>query len=287
MYRSHDGAAPRLGLIAGNRVLNVAAGGGPPTLAEAMSIPASELRSRLDSVLARGVEGSDLAGVSMAAPIDRQEVWASGVTYLRSRDARMEESTQKDVYDLVYEAERPEIFMKATPSRVSGPGERIAVRRDSTWDVPEPELALAVNADGEIIGYTIGNDVSSRSIEGENPLYLPQAKVYSHCAALGPVVMLAWEVADPNGLGIRLTIRRDGKVHFTGETSTNQIHRPLAELVDFLMRDNEFPDGVFLMTGTGIIPPSEFTLEHGDDVEIEIEGIGSLRNPVIRLGQGA
>lgn len=287
MYRPQDGGAPRLGLIVGDRVLDVATGAGPQTLAEAMSIPAADLRSRLEAVAARGGEGVRLADASLAAPIDRQEVWASGVTYLRSRDARMEESTQKDVYDLVYEAERPEIFMKATPSRVSGPGERIAVRRDSTWDVPEPELALAVNAAGEIIGYTIGNDVSSRSIEGENPLYLPQAKVYSHCAALGPVVALAWEIANPNDLGIRLTIRRGGNVHFTGETSTNQIHRPLAELVEFLRRDNEFPDGVFLMTGTGIIPPSEFTLEHGDDVEIEIEGIGSLRNPVIRLGRGA
>lgn len=287
MYRTQDGGAPRLGLIAGDRVLDVAANGGPATLSAAMSMPAAELRSSLDAVARQGDAGTALAGVSLAAPIDMQEVWASGVTYLRSRDARMEESTQKDVYDLVYEAERPEIFMKATPSRVSGPGERIAVRRDSTWDVPEPELALAVNAGGEVIGYTVGNDVSSRSIEGENPLYLPQAKVYSHCAALGPIVALAWELENPNDLAIRLTIRRNGKVHFSGETSTNQIHRPFAELVDFLMRDNEFPDGVFLMTGTGIIPPSEFTLEHGDDVEIEVEGIGALRNPVIRLGRGA
>lgn len=287
MYRTQDGGTPRLGLISGERVLDVAANGGPTSLAAAMSMPASELRAALDDAAGRREGGSALASVSLAAPIDRQEVWASGVTYLRSRDARMEESTQKDVYDLVYEAERPEIFMKATPSRVSGPGERIAVRRDSTWDVPEPELALAVNARGEIIGYTVGNDVSSRSIEGENPLYLPQAKVYSHCAALGPVVALAWEIPNANDLGIRLTIRRNGQSHFTGETSTNQIHRPFEELVEFLMRDNEFPDGVFLMTGTGIIPPSEFTLEHGDDVEIEIEGIGALRNPVIRLGRGA
>ncbi|MGI9255151.1 MAG: fumarylacetoacetate hydrolase family protein, partial [Thermomicrobiales bacterium] len=223
--------------------------------------------------------------VELAAPVDAQEVWASGVTYLRSRDARMEESTQKSVYDLVYDAERPELFLKATPSRVSGPGEEIAVRRDSTWDVPEPELALALSPDGEIVGYTIGNDVSSRSIEGENPLYLPQAKVYSKCAALGPVVALTWEITDPNDLGITLVIRRNGAEHFRGTTSTNQIHRRLEELVGYLYRDNDFPYGAFLMTGTGIIPPSEFTLEHGDEVEIEIDGIGSLRNPVIRLGR--
>jgi 2-dehydro-3-deoxy-D-arabinonate dehydratase len=220
----------------------------------------------------------------MAAPIDRQEVWAAGVTYRRSRDARMEESSQKDVYDRVYEADRPELFLKATPGRVSGPDEAIAVRGDSTWDVPEPELALVLNRGGETVGYTIGNDVSSRSIEGENPLYLPQAKVYAACAALGPAITLAWEIADPSNLPIRLTIQRDGGIHFEGETSTDQMHRRFADLVGYLRRYNEFPAGVVLMTGTGIIPPAEFTLEDGDEVEIAIEGIGVLRNPVVRLG---
>lgn len=224
-----------------------------------------------------------IATFELAAPIDQQEVWASGVTYLRSRDARMEESTQRDVYDIVYEAERPELFFKATASRVSGPGEVIGIRADSTWDVPEPELALVINTDGEIVGYTIGNDVSSRSIEGENPLYLPQAKVYAKCAAVGPQITLVWELEDVGNLVIRLVIKRDGQVLFDGNTATSQIHRPLEELVTFLRRHNDFPAGVILMTGTGIIPPSEFTLQDGDLVEITIDGIGTLRNHVVRL----
>lgn len=282
-YRAAAGAASRLGYIAGDRVIDLGAAGGPATMTDALTMSGAALRKATEA--AASTAGVALAGGSLLAPVDQQEVWASGVTYLRSRDARMEESTQKSVYDLVYDAERPELFLKATPSRVSGPGQEIAVRRDSTWDVPEPELALALNDRGEILGYTIGNDVSSRSIEGENPLYLPQAKVYAKCAALGPVIALAWEVADPYGLGITLVIRRNGAEHFRGETSTSQIHRKLEELVEYLFRDNDFPHGAFLMTGTGIIPPSEFTLEHGDDVEISIEGIGSLRTPVIRLGR--
>lgn len=284
LYRTDANAEPRLGLVAGDRVIDVAAAGGPATLAEAMVLSASDLRARLESVAA-SENGIAVDDVSFTAPIDRQEVWASGVTYLRSRDARMEESTQKSAYDLVYDAERPELFMKGTARRVSGPGEPVAVRRDSTWDVPEPELVLAINPAGEILGYSVGNDVSSRSIEGENPLYLPQAKVYDQCAALGPSIALAWEIDDPRSLPISLTIYRDGLVAFTGETSTDQIHRRFDELVEFLLRDNSFPDGVFLMTGTGIVPPSEFTLEHNDEVEIAIEGIGVLRNPVVRHGR--
>ena len=245
---------------------------------------AGDLRARLDAVKANGGDGIPLSAVTLAAPIDRQEVWAAGVTYLRSRDARMEESTAaKSAYDLVYEADRPEIFFKATPSRVSGPGEPVAIRGDSTWDVPEPELALAINRDGEIIGYTIGNDMSSRSIEGENPLYLPQAKMYRQCAGLGPSIALEWELGDVRDRAIRLVIRRGDEAIFDGETSTSQIHRTFADLVGYLRRHNDFPHGVFLMTGTGIIPPSEFTLEDGDDVEIAIDGIGALRNPVVRL----
>jgi 2-dehydro-3-deoxy-D-arabinonate dehydratase len=284
LYRTTDAAGPLLGLIEGDRVLSVAATGGPATLADALAMPASDLQARLEAVKSTAGDGISLSTVTLAAPVDRQEVWAAGVTYLRSRDARMEESTSaKSAYDLVYEAERPEIFFKATPSRVSGPGESIAIRGDSTWDVPEPELALVVNRDGEIVGYTIGNDVSSRSIEGENPLYLPQAKFYSKCAALGPVIALDWEIGDIKNRTIRLVIRRGGEVLFDGDTSTSQIHRTFDDLVGYLRRCNEFPAGVVLMTGTGIIPPSEFTLEDGDDVEIAIDGIGSLRNPVVRL----
>jgi 2-dehydro-3-deoxy-D-arabinonate dehydratase len=284
LYRTDANAVPLRGLFVWDRVLGVAAAGGPASLAEAMVLPGAELRARLEAVAASG-DGPAVSDVSFAAPIDRQDVWASGVTYLRSRDARMEESTQKSVYDLVYDAERPELFMKGTARRGAGPGEPVAVRRDSSWDVPEPELVLAINPAGEIIGYTVGNDVSSRSIEGENPLYLPQAKVYDRCAALGPVIALAWEVPHPRALPIALTIYRDGMVAFSGQTSTDQIHRTFEELVEFLLRDNSFPDGVFLMTGTGVVPPSEFTLEHNDEVEIAIEGIGVLRNPVVRHGR--
>jgi 2-dehydro-3-deoxy-D-arabinonate dehydratase len=283
LYHTAKGATPKLGLIDGDQVIDVAASGGPQSLAQALQLSAAELRTQLEAARSRGGQASMLATFELAAPIDEQEVWASGVTYLRSRDARMEESTQKNVYDIVYEAERPELFYKATKSRVSGPGDEIGIRGDSTWDVPEPELALVINREGEIVGYTIGNDVSSRSIEGENPLYLPQAKVYSKCAAVGPHVALAWELADVSNLTIRLVINRDGKVFFDGSTATSQIHRRLDELVTYLRRDNEFPAGVILMTGTGVIPPSEFTLENGDVVEISIDGIGTLQNPVVRL----
>ena len=166
---------------------------------------------------------------------------------------------------------------------MSGSGEAVAIRGDSTWDVPEPELVLVLNVRGEIVGYTVGNDVSSRSIEGENPLYLPQAKVYAQCAGLGPWITLASEVANPNALPIRLVIERGGATHFEGETSTAQIHRTFDDLTSYLFRHNRFPEGVFLMTGTGIIPPAEFTLEDGDVVKITIEGVGTLHNPVIRL----
>jgi len=283
-YRTVADQPPALGLIDGDRVLDVAAAGGPASLGESLRLPLSELRSRLDAARRAAGGGPPLSEVELAAPIDEQEVWAAGVTYVRSRDARMEESSQKDVYDLVYDAARPELFLKATPNRVSGPGEPVAIRGDSTWDVPEPELVLVLNSAGETVGYTIGNDVSSRSIEGANPLYLPQAKMYAQCAALGPWIGLAWEVANPRALSIRLTIRRDGADRFRGDTATDQIHRTFEDLVRYLWLHNEFPSGVFLMTGTGIIPPSEFTLEDGDEVEITIDGLGSLRNPVVRLG---
>jgi len=276
---------PRFGLVTGNRVIDLVQHGGPQSLTEALQMSLEELRAALRSAADASETSLSLEDVTLRAPIDHQEVWAAGVTYSRSRDARMEESSQKDVYDRVYEADRPELFLKATPNRVSGPGEPVAIRSDSNWDVPEPELALCVNAHGEIVGYTIGNDVSSRTIEGDNPLYLPQAKVYSRCAALGPVVATVEELADASNLEIQLTIRRDGAELFTGSTSTSQMHRTLSDLLTYLMRNNEFPAGVFLMTGTGIVPPSEFTLQDGDEVTISIEQIGSLVNPVVRLTQ--
>ena len=224
---------------------------------------------------ARGVE-------AILAPVDRQEVWAAGVTYRRSRDARKDESTVADVYDRVYEAERPELFFKAPGWRVADPGDAIGVRRDSTWDVPEPELGVVVAADGGIAGWVIGNDVSSRSIEGENPLYLPQAKVYERSCALGPCLVPRDAVALP--AGIHLRIERDGAPAFEGSTSTSEIVRSFEDLVAALTRALRFPDGAVLLTGTGVVPGSDFTLRPGDSVEIRIEGLGTLRNPVISVG---
>jgi 2-dehydro-3-deoxy-D-arabinonate dehydratase len=220
---------------------------------------------------------------SLLAPIDGEtEVWAAGVTYKRSEEARMEESGTPDIYAKVYTAKRPELFFKANPRRVAGLDAPIVIRADSTWDVPEPELALVVNAHAEIIGYTIGNDMSSRSIEGENPLYLPQAKVYAGCCALGPGITPAWEVSNPYNLTIRLTIERDGQVSWQGETSTSELNRRFDELVTYLFLEDDFPDGVILCTGTPLVPGSQFTLQPGDIVQITINQLGTLRNPVVR-----
>jgi len=284
-FRAANGA-PRLGLVVGDVVHDVAALGGPATLGAALSLASTALRTALGAVAsaATAQSGTRLADLTLLAPVDEQEVWAAGVTYLRSRNARMEESVSaKSAYDLVYEADRPEIFFKANAARVADPGTAVAIRGDSTWDVPEPELALVVTSGGEIVGYTIGNDVSSRSIEGANPLYLPQAKVYDRCAALGPVIALAWEVDDILNKAITLAIHRGGAQVFAGATSTNQIHRTLADLIAYLFRNNAHPRGAILMTGTGIVPDAPFTLEGGDEVTIAIEGIGTLVNPVIRL----
>jgi 2-dehydro-3-deoxy-D-arabinonate dehydratase len=280
-YVVSNDEAPRFGLVVGDRVVDLEQSTGIASLAQALKMPASQLRAALQPAgTTKG--GHALDDVDLRAPIDEQEVWAAGVTYLRSRDARMEESTQRDVYDQVYDADRPELFLKATPNRVAGPNEPIAIRGDSGWDVPEPELAILLNAHRELIGYTIGNDVSSRSIEGENPLYLPQAKVYSRSAALGPVVFTVDELPDASNLDISLTIRRDDKDLFHDMTSTSRMHRTLYDLIDYLHRFNEFPNGVYLMTGTGIVPPLEFTLQAGDEVSIVIEPIGVLVNSVVR-----
>jgi 2-dehydro-3-deoxy-D-arabinonate dehydratase len=275
-------AETRFGLIVGDQVIDVAAAGGPSAEAEALTMGREAMLTALNAAAASG-SGVPLESVTFAAPIDAQEVWAAGVTYLRSRNARMEESSQSDVYDRVYDADRPEIFLKATPSRVVGPGGAVGIRSDSGWDVPEPELVLLINAGGEVVGYTIGNDVSSRSIEGENPLYLPQAKVYAQCAGLGPTVVLTDEITDPTDLPIKLEILRGGEVLFSEETGTSRMHRTFEDLVSYLFRGNAFPAGVFLMTGTGIVPPSEFTLKDGDSVTITIEPIGALTNPVERI----
>ena len=222
-----------------------------------------------------------LSSLEFLAPVDRQEVWAAGVTYKRSKVARQEESKgAAHFYDLVYSAARPELFLKATPERVVGHGAKIRVRADSKWNVPEPELTLVVSPDLRIVGFTVGDDVSSRDIEGENPLYLPQAKVYAGSASVGPFVTLAKDMPPLAEVGIKLVIRRGGKVGFEGTTSVSQMARTPEDLVSWLGRENEFPHGVLLMTGTGIVPPDEFSLTSGDVVDITIDGIGTLTNPV-------
>jgi 2-dehydro-3-deoxy-D-arabinonate dehydratase len=219
---------------------------------------------------------------SPLAPIGSQEVWAAGVTYFRSRDARMEESHDAgggSFYDRVYSAERPELFFKATPHRVAGPNQPVRIRRDSTWNVPEPELTLAINSHGRIIGYTIGNDMSSRDIEGDNPLYLPQAKTYDGCCALGPGILITDEPL-PASTAIRLSIARGEAECFTGTTTLAELKRSPQELVGHLFRESSFPSGCFLLTGTGIVPPPTFTLAAGDTINITIDGIGTLTNRV-------
>ena len=222
-----------------------------------------------------------LAQAQWLAPIGSQEVWAAGVTYLRSRDARIEES--KDAgggtfYDRVYDAERPEIFFKAMPHRVSGSGGAVRIRRDSRWNVPEPELVLAINAHGAIFGYTIGTDMSSRDIEGENPLYLPQAKVYRGCCALGPGLVVREPL--PVDSAIRIEILRAGSSVFSGQTALSQMKRTLPELAGWLTREDDFPHGAYLLTGTGVVPPNDFTLAPHDEIRISIDGLGTLVNSV-------
>jgi len=221
--------------------------------------------------------------VTFLAPVDRQEIWAAGVTYKRSQVARMEESeTAASHYDRVYTADRPELFFKATPSRVSGPGEPVRVRFDSNWSVPEPELALMVSPEKKLVGFTVGNDMSARDIEGENPLYLPQAKFYSQCCGLGPCVMIPEKPLDRAGTQIVLSIMRGGNEVFLGETDIDQMARSFEDLIGWLGKENDFPRGAILLTGTGIVPPDDFTLENGDEVSITITGIGTLTNPVVK-----
>ena len=226
-------------------------------------------------------DGVAVEQVKQLPPVDAQEVWAAGVTYKRSKEAREEESAgAAHFYDLVYTAPRPELFFKATARRVVGPGDFVQIRADARWSVPEPEVALVVSPALKIVGFTIGNDMSSRDIEGENPLYLPQAKLYNGSCALGPVVTLAEALPPRDQVAIRLTIRRAGAVAFEGSTGLAAMKRSFEDLVSWLGRDNSFPDGVVLLTGTGLVPPDNFTLAHGDEVSIEVAGIGRLVNVV-------
>jgi len=275
-FSKGPGQTPRVGIVEGNRIKPL----GPGVEALCDLLNGGDILEKL-----KGPFDTELSldSVRLLSPIDHQEVWGAGVTYERSKVARQEESEQGgSFYDLVYTADRPELFFKATPSRVVGPGEPIRVRQDTKWCVPEPELTLVLSPKMEIVGYTIGNDVSARDIEGVNPLYLPQAKVYDACCSLGPVITLASAMPPIAEVEIRLEIERAGKVAIRDKTSLSRMARTLSELVDWLGRENRYPDGVFLLTGSGIVPPDDFSLEPGDLVRISIDGIGTLENPVIR-----
>jgi 2-dehydro-3-deoxy-D-arabinonate dehydratase len=234
------------------------------------------------SIVQRGARAEDISTASILPPIESQEVWAAGVTYYRSRSARIEESKDAgggDFYDRVYSAPRPELFFKATGRRVVGPGAKVRIRGDANWSVPEPELTLLISPAGTILGYTIGNDMSSRDIEGENPLYLPQAKIYDGSCALGPCIYLTSEPL-PATTAIAIEILRNGQPAFSGSTALTELKRDPQTLVSYLFRDNSFPQGCFLMTGTGVVPPDSFTLAGGDRIRITIEPIGTLVNDV-------
>ena len=245
-------------------------------------IALDDLHIHLSSIIAAGSPVDLTAPPNLEAPIENQEVWAAGVTYFRSRSARIEESKDAgggDFYDRVYAAERPELFFKAVAHKVAGPNSEVRIRRDATWSVPEPELALLVNPRGQIIGYTIGNDMSSRDIEGTNPLYLPQAKVYDRSCALGPGILIQLQPMPPS-TQIQMEILRSGSTEFSASVALTELKREPATLVEYLFRDQSFPHGCFLLTGTGIVPPDSFTLQRSDEVRISIDSIGTLVNQV-------
>ncbi len=277
-YARADDPEARLG-VAHDGVRPVESAG----VGDLLARPLDEIRRVVgDAVQAPPVHGE----VMLLPPVDgRMEVWAAGVTYHRSRQARVEESVTADVYELVYAAERPELFFKSVPWRTVTHGEPVSIRRDSGLDVPEPELAVMVNSAAEIVAYGICDDVSSRRIEGDNPLYLPQAKVYAGACALSAGFRPAWEVASPGELGIDMEIERDGVVAWKGHTTTAEMHRTPPALIDYLFREEQFPQGVVISTGTGIVPDMDFTLHAGDVVTIRIDSLGVLSNPVV-AGRG-
>jgi 2-dehydro-3-deoxy-D-arabinonate dehydratase len=244
-------------------------------------LESEDLAAQLRRISQASLPRLSFSDVTLCAPVERQEIWAAGVTYLRSKAARMEESEfSANAYDRVYNAERPELFFKSLPEKVVPSGEAVGIRHDAKWNVPEPELALVMNSCGQIVGHTIGNDMSSRDIEGENLLYLPQAKTYHRSCALGPWITLGTTEAEARQWQIKLAILRNGKAAFNGETSVNQIKRGFDELAGFLFRCQKFPHGAVLLTGTGIVPPETFSLAEDDEIRIEISCIGLLRNTV-------
>jgi 2-dehydro-3-deoxy-D-arabinonate dehydratase len=270
----------RVGLLADEtiRFLRLGQPNGPRNLSDILHADAPEMMAQS---LLEPSPGVALKEVTLLPPLDQQEIWAAGVTYKRSREARERESVgAARFYDLVYTAARPELFFKATARRVVGPGAFVRIRQDARWSVPEPELALVVSPKLKIVGFTIGNDMSSRDIESENPLYLPQAKLYDGSCALGPAITLADGMPPLEQTTIQLVIEREGKAVFDGSTTLAAMARSFEDLVSWLGRDNSFPDGVILLTGTGIVPPDTFTLAHGDHLTIDIAGIGRLVNIV-------
>ena len=277
-FKHRDGAV-RIGMVADDATVLDLTPAGITTLQSVLDAPnpVAVLRAVATGSLPRHA----LTEVRLCAPVERQEVWAAGVTYLRSKAARMEESDfSATAYDRVYAAARPEIFFKALAEKVATTGEPVGIRRDARWSVPEPELALVLNSRGQIVGCTIGNDMSSRDIEGENLLYLPQAKVYDRSCALGPWITLGATEAEARTWVISIVILREGRPVFTGETSVGQIKRTFAELAEYLCGSQTFPHGAVLLTGTGVVPPDSFTLQAGDVTEITITGLGTLRNTV-------
>jgi 2-dehydro-3-deoxy-D-arabinonate dehydratase len=280
-YAVDSGSTSHVGLVEGDRIRPLASGAG--VLSELLHAENPQARLEALSARAGSVESLPLASVKLLAPVDLHEVWGAGVTYERSKVARQEESEgAARFYDLVYRADRPELFFKATPSRVVGPGSAIRVRRDTHWCVPEPELGLVLSPELKLVGYTIGNDVSARDIEGENPLYLPQAKVYDACCSLGPWITLEAAMPPADKIGIHLAIERGTETIVRESTSVARMARRFNDLIFWLGIDNLFPDGVILLTGTGIVPPDGFTLEPNDVVRITINGIGTLTNSVTR-----
>ncbi len=289
LIRFQAGGAPLAGLLDGDPpgVATAAATtlAAVPSLGALLALPLSRIREICAAPGGEAVPGED---ITLLAPVDgRTEVWAAGVTYERSRTARMAESENSaDIYDRVYAAERPELFFKSAAWRVRGPGAAVSVRADSSIDVPEPELAVVLNYAGEVVGYTVCNDMSSRSIEGENPLYLPQAKIYLGGCAVGPWIRPAWEIPDPYALTIELTIGRAGEVVWAGSASTSSLRRRIDELASYLFREDDFPEGVVLSTGTSLVPDLPFTLQAGDEIRIGITQVGELVNPVVRGKRG-
>jgi 2-dehydro-3-deoxy-D-arabinonate dehydratase len=275
-------APTRIGLVTdGRTVLDLTAAG-----VEHMRplLESDALSQELSAFASQNLPRLALAEVTLLAPVEQQEVWAAGVTYLRSKNARMEESDfSASAYDRVYAAVRPEIFFKSLPHKVVAQGDVVGIRKDARWSVPEPELALVMNSRGGIVGYTIGNDMSSRDIEGENLLYLPQAKTYHRSCAVGPWITVGESEEEARSWRIALKVQRDGHLVFSGETSVGQLKRSFTELAEFLFRCQVFDQGAVLLTGTGVVPPDDFTLQPGDSIRIDISGIGTLENSVIEV----